>query len=171
MLQPEAEWREAFGTPAQQAERYGRLFRWSAKIKVTILRGQQVVDVQEFPNLITTAGLNLVRQCLAAVDSTIRYTALGTSNAAPAVGQTALGGEQFRKAVTSQTLLGDGVIKTVTYIAPGEANGFTTEEIGWFAGASAGAGSGTGVMIARVLYNRAKTALESIQIERTDTFA
>lgn len=88
----------------------------------------------------------------------------------PAAGQTALDSEQFRKALTTNSAPATGAGKTTTYIAPGEANTWTTEEIGWFAGSTATATAGSGVMLARVLYHRAKAATESIQIDRTDQF-
>ncbi len=146
--------------------------RWRTNIRITArdLDGR-ILDVREFHNIITNDGLNLIRDGLSGVitDSQIKFVAIGDDNTVPLVGDTALGNETFRKARTSFTTPADGRVNTVHYIAPAEAVG-TIEELGWFAGTAAGAGAGTGEMIARVLYSRTKTALESIQIERLDTF-
>ncbi len=143
-------------------------------IRVTVrdLSGR-IVDVQEFPNLITNDGLNMLRDILSgALDGAdageIRQLAVGDDNTPPLVGDTALGNETFRKARTSFTAPADGQVNTVHILLPAEAVG-AIEELGWFAGAAAGAGAGTGIMIARVLYSRTKTNLESIQVERLDT--
>ena len=145
---------------------------WAGRIRVTVrdLEGN-VTDVQEFDNLITTVGLNMVRDGLYGdvADLEVKYFALGDDNTVPALGDTTLGNETFRKIRTSQSKPGNGQTKYTQYILPAEAVG-TIEEFGWFAGAAAGAGADSGIMIAHVLYSRTKTALESIQIERTDTF-
>lgn len=125
------------------------------------------------PNLITDAGLNLFRDLLsgAVTDGEIKYVALGSGNAAPANGQTGLISEQFRKLVTYQDNdpITPGRLITELYVTDAEANGFKTEEIGWFAGSAAAAGANTGVMIARVLFSRQKNSLESWTIRRIDT--
>lgn len=150
-----------------------KLWKWTSNVTITVrdLAGN-ITDVQEFHNLITTVGLNMVRDMLAGdvADGEIKYTAVGTGSAAPAIGDTTLDTESFRKATTSTSKPGDGQFRHVVYIAPAEAV-VAIEEIGWFAGAAAGAGAGSGIMISRVLYSRNKTAIESIQVERTDTFA
>lgn len=148
--------------------------KWSLKInvKVTVfdLDGK-IIDFQEFHNLITTVGLNMMRDVLYGdvADGEIKYMAIGDDNTAPALADTTLGNETFRKARTSQSKPGAGQQTYVQYIDPTEAIG-VIEEFGWFAGAAAGAGADTGIMVSRTLYSRVKTALESIQIERTDTF-
>ena len=145
-----------------------------SNIKVTVfdLEGN-IIDVQEFKNLLTNVGLNMMRDGLygpgGAQDLEIKYLAIGSDNTAPAVGQTQLVVETFRKARTSQSKPGTGQQRYVQYIDPTEAIG-VIEELGWFAGAAAGAGVNSGIMVSRVLYSRVKTSLESLQIERTDTF-
>lgn len=127
------------------------------------------------PNLITDAGLNMIRDMLmgSVTDGEIKYVALGNDATAPAEAQTQLVAEQFRKQVTFQAADGAtaGKLYTELYIADTEANGFKTGEIGWFAGAAAAGTANTGIMIARVLYSRQKTNLESWTIRRTDTIA
>ena len=147
------------------------MLNWKGRVKITVrdLDGN-IVDEQDFDNLITTVGLNMMRDVLYGdvADGEIKYLAVGSDNTAPTVTDTTLGTETFRKARTSQSKPGDGQAKYVQYIDPTEAIG-AIEEIGWFAGAAAGAGADTGILVARVLYSRNKTALESIQVERTDT--
>lgn len=148
---------------------------WTGLIRVTArdLDGN-ITDVQEFPNLITTVGRTMLRDGIygpgGAQDLEIKYMGIGDDNTAPALGDTTLGNEIFRKARTSQSQPDATSSTYVAYIAPAEAVG-TIEEFGWFAGSAAGAGADTGIMVARTLYSRVKTALESLQIERTDSFA
>jgi len=123
------------------------------------------------PNLIMDVGLNMFRDVLNGVvtDGEIKYLALGSSATAPANAQTQLVSEQFRKVVTSQAnAAGVGVLETILYITELEANGFMTQEIGWFAGAAASGVANTGIMVARVLYSRQKTDLETWTIVRLD---
>lgn len=148
---------------------------WSGRISVVRfdLAGREI-GRDDIPNLITDVGLNYLRDILdgtiGSSDTAIKYIAPGTSNTAPANGQTQLGNEVFRKAVTKQETPATGQLKTTVYIAPYEANQ-QIEEIGVFAGPNATASANTGVMIARVLYSRLKTNLESWNVERIDTLA
>lgn len=143
----------------------------NVKITVRDLKGN-IKEVKEFHNLITTVGLNMLRDMIGFVitDAGIHYLAVGDDATAPAIGQTILVNETFRKAVTSRTYPAAGQVNTITYISPAEAVGLINE-LGWFAGVGAGAGADTGIMLSRVLYNRTKTALESIQCEYLSTFA
>ena len=103
-------------------------------------------------------------------DCEIKYVALGSDTTAPANAQTALVAEEFRKVVTSQNVdpITAGKLYTELYVADTEGNSFKTEEIGWFAGVGATATVNTGIMIARILYSRQKSAVESWTIRRTD---
>jgi len=149
-------------------------FIWGADIKVTAfdLKGK-VIDVQEFHNLIMTVGKNMFRDALQGVvtDSKIKRLGIGGTNTAPAVGQTTLFSEFFRKAITSYAPGATGIIVSTTYIAPYEANTPKIEELGWFAGVLATDTTDSGIMVSRVLYSRQKTELESLQIVRTDTIS
>lgn len=141
-------------------------------IRVTVkdLEGN-ITDVQEFPNLLTTVGFNMFRDGLYGdvTDLEIKYFAWGSDNTAPALTDTQLGVETARKIMTSHSKPANAQHEFIEYLAPAEAVG-AIEEFGWFAGAAAGAGVNSGIMIARVLYSRVKTAVESITIERIDTF-
>lgn len=147
--------------------------RWRGWVRVTATYKDGHKEVQEwFENLIVDVGKNMMRDSMkdTAVQPKILFVALGNNATAPVVGDTTLVAEQFRKQVTSQSVGAVGEVTTIVYISPSEANSFTIEEIGWFAdGATATADSG--VMISRVLHNRTKTNLESLQIERKDTFS
>lgn len=156
---------------AEFLERWGWL--GSAVVTVRGADGRYRARTQIF-NTITTAGKNLIRSALSSntTDALIRYLALGSNNTAPAIGNTALGAEQYRKAVTAFNPSGltDGATVTRVLVPAPDATAFTTEELGWFASPSATASSGTGILVARVLYHRAKSASESLQIDRTDQF-
>lgn len=144
---------------------------WRGRVRITCRHVDGTETVDEFDNAIMDAGKNLLRDALQGVNADIAYVALGSDSTAVAATQTTLVAEQFRKQITSQTDGATGVLTTVAYIAPPEANTFTIEEIGWFAGDDATSSTDTGVMVARVLYNKVKTNVESIQIDRTDTIA
>ena len=130
-----------------------------------------ILERVEPHNLIVTVAFNMVRDMLAGdvVDGEIKYLAVGDDSAVPVLADIILGNEVFRKALTSSSKPAAGQYKSVFYIAPGEAVG-AIEELGWFAGAAAGAGADTGILVARILYSRVKTNLESVQCERTDSF-
>jgi len=147
--------------------------KWTHNVKITAfdLEGN-ILDVQEIHNLLTTVGLNMVRDALHDVadvaDCEIKYVEVGSGTNAPALTDVALQTFVFRKIMTSTSKPADGQTKCIVYISPSEAVG-AIEEIGWWAGAAAAAGEATGIMISRVNYSRNKTNVESIQIERTDT--
>ena len=146
-------------------------YKWHTNVKVTIfdLDGN-IIDVQEFHNLITTVGLGMIIDLLdgGIDDGEIKYMALGSNAAAPALANTQLGTETFRKAMTTQTQPTTTSLLSTVYVAPDE-NAVQIEEIGWFAGLGATAAADSGILVSRVLYSRLKTVLESILVERTDT--
>jgi hypothetical protein len=152
------------------------LLAWTGQWEIIIkdMSGNIIHRTGLRPNLITDAGLNMFRDFLsgAIADGEIKYVALGSGSTAPANGQTQLVAEEFRKLVTSQTNQATaGELETILFVADSEANTFKTEEIGWFAGAAAAADPDTGIMIARVLYSRQKTNLESWTVRRIDAVA
>lgn len=124
-------------------------------------------------NEIKDVWFNAVRDAMKGLvtDLEIKYLAWGSSSTANSASQTTLVAEFGRKQVTEQDDGSTGELVTTTYISPSEAVGTTIEELGWFAGASATATANSGILVARVLYHRAKTTLESIQVERTDTIS
>lgn len=131
------------------------------------------VVVESFHNLITNAGKNLDRDGYAGTitDRTLKWVGVGTSSTAPAVTDTQLGAETFRKAMTSYAAGSTGVMVSTCSIAPGDIVGTVIQELGWFAGATATGTANTGVMVARVLYSHTKTSSEILSIQRTDTYS
>lgn len=89
-------------------------------------------------NLVTAAGLNLLRDRLRGVSlvDPLSHIAVGTSNTAAASGQTALVAEVFRDIYT-QVTLGAASIVFRYYLGPNDANGNTLQEAGLL---NAGAG-------------------------------
>lgn len=149
---------------------------WFGQWEIEIRENGNVKEIVPLNhNLITDAGLNMFRDALSGAnkDCEIKYVALGNDATVPANEDTHLGAEQFRKVVTSQNNdpLIPGKLYTELYVADTEGNAFKCEEIGWFAGVAAGPGANTGIMIARILYSRQKSATESWTIRRTDTIS
>lgn len=117
---------------------------------------------------ITNAGLNLLRDGTKGANNIkIKYVAFGSSSTAPAVTDTQLGNETYRKAVTSYTNGGaTGEILVNGYLGPGDAVGKNIQEIGFFGGNAAGPSANTGVLFAHGLYSHnPKTGIESLQAQ------
>ncbi len=114
---------------------------------------------------ITTAGRNLLRDGESgAQNPKITYVALGTDSTAPAIGNTQLGAEVFRKSVTSYTNGANGEILINMYLAPSDLVGTAIQEVGFFGGnATKTANSGT--LLARGLYAHTHVNTESIQFQ------
>lgn len=121
-------------------------------------------------NLITDAGLNMVRNALNGelTSTEIRYLAVGTSATTVSTTQTQLGAEIFRTLFISSSKPATGQLEKTAVILETEAVA-NIREIGIFAGSTATATANSGIMVSRVLYSRNKTNLESIQIVRRDT--
>lgn len=147
------------------------MFSWKGMIRVRAVYQDGTEEVHEFPNMITTAGRNLLRDALIVgnLDILIRYVALGAGTRPPSPDDTKLEDERFRKQITKRLATADGEGKTIVYLAPFEATDFEINEIGWFAGADATEKKDSGILVARVLYKKQKSNLESLHIERTDT--
>lgn len=123
-------------------------------------------------NTYTTAWLNAIRNSwknAGLADLQIKYMAWGSNNTAESAAHTKLLAEFGRKQITSQAEGLDGELITTVYVSPEEGTESTIEEIGWFGGPDASEDADTGIMVARVLYSRAKTNLESLDIVRTDS--
>lgn len=148
------------------------LGQWEIEIKEngTV---KEVVPIKH--NLITDAGLNMIRDMLkgAITDAQIKYVALGNDPTPPDPADVSLKSEQFRKVVTNRNNdpVQHGKLYTELYVADTEANGFKCEEIAWFAGTGATATKDSGICIARILYSRQKSVTESWTIRRTDTIS
>lgn len=117
---------------------------------------------------VTNAGHNLLRDGLQGANTPlITYVAIGSGTTAPAVTDTQLVAETFRKAVTSYANgASAGEVLITLYLAPAEAVGGNIEEVGFFGGSTASGTANTGVLLARGLYvHNPKTSIESIQLQ------
>lgn len=93
--------------------------------------------VQEVPNLVVTDGKEFVAARMKdATVSAMSHMAIGTGSTAAAAGDTALGSEADRNALTATSVSGAAVTYTCTFAA-GEGTGAITEA-GLFNASSAG---------------------------------
>lgn len=144
---------------------------WLGKFEIQIMRGDQL-EIVKFPNLITDAWLNAVRDATLGevTDLEIKYIALGKDDGTIlplAPSNTQLGNEVERKVFTKIEKDGTGRVKRTVNINSAEGN-FHIKEIGIYAGVTATATLNSGILVARVFYDRDKDELESINIVRTD---
>jgi hypothetical protein len=121
---------------------------------------------------VTTVGKNLLRDARKGTNSAkVTYVALGTSNTSPTAGDTKLGAEVFRKAISSYASGGTGESLANGYIAPTEAVGISINEVGFFGGSSATSVANSGILIARGLYAHTKLGTESITLQFDETIS
>lgn len=98
----------------------------SLKITVTNKEGK-VVEEREIENLVVTTGKNYIASRMVGTSSTVMsHMALGTDNTSPAAGDTALGSEAGRVAMSAFTASTNIVTATATFPA-GTATGALTE--------------------------------------------
>jgi hypothetical protein len=103
-------------------------------------------------NLITTVGKNLVGDMLidtSGYDTGLTYCAIGTNNTAPAVGDTQLGTETARLAITSKTRLVN-VITLSTFFTAAQCT-FNIKEAGVFGHSTASGSANSGIIFAHWL--------------------
>jgi hypothetical protein len=97
-----------------------------------------VLAVERAHNLVVDDGLDLIRDLLDGdAVAGITHLAVGTGTVAVTAGDTALGTEVFRDAVTSRTSYAQQLVVSY-YLASGSANGYTLTEAGLFNAAAAG---------------------------------
>lgn len=93
--------------------------------------------VQEVPNLVVTTGKNFVASRMKdTTDGAMSHMAIGTGSTAAAAGDTALGSEADRNALTSTTVT-DNEVAYVASFGAGEGTGAITEA-GLFNASSSG---------------------------------
>lgn len=93
--------------------------------------------VQEVPNLVVTAGKNFVASRMKdTTDGAMSHMSIGTGSTAAAAGDTALGSEADRNALTSTTVTNNEVAYVASFGA-GEGTGAITEA-GLFNASSSG---------------------------------
>lgn len=145
---------------------------WIGEYEIIFTHKDGTVTRDKLKNRIMNVGLNMLRDGLlgTVTDMELKYLALGTDDTAVADAQTQLVAEAFRTAFVTQITAGTGVAQSTALVLDSEAI-FHIKEIGVFAGAAATSSADTGIMVSRILYDRDKTNLESIQFIRTDTIA
>ncbi|MDM5333439.1 phage tail protein [Ureibacillus composti] len=145
---------------------------WHGAFEIQIMRGDEL-KVVKFPNLITDAWLNTIRDASmsdAPVDLQIKYIGLGKDDGTILpldASNTRLGNEVERKVFTKIETDGTGRVKRTVNINSAEGN-FHIKEIGIFAGSTATSDINSGILVARVFYDLDKDELESVNIVRTD---
>lgn len=116
---------------------------------------------------ITDDGLDLVRDGFSGANNPkLMYIAVGSGMTTPADGDTTMGNELFRKAVTSFTNNGTGGLIATLYLSQSDAVGMDIEEVAVFGGSTASTALGSGVMVARALFGHGnKSDTESINLQ------
>ena len=132
-------------------------------INVTIdiqdVKTGKIIKTIKDHNLVTTAGLNLVRDLLgiAAGITGLNYIALGTDNTAATISDTTLGTEVFRDTFTD-TIYTSGKVNFKYFLDSSSANGNTLIEAGLFGDDATGAAD-SGTLFAHVIHSSiAKTS-------------
>ena len=92
--------------------------------KLSIAINDEVV--QEVPNLVVTAGKNYVADRIKNNSTVMSHMAIGTGSTAAAAGNTALGSESARTALTSSTVSSNEIVYVDTFAA-GTGTGAITE--------------------------------------------
>ena len=122
---------------------------------------------------VTNAGLNLMRDSMNGNNSLkITYVAIGSSTTAPAVTDTKLGNETFRKKIVNWTngaSVGEALVNG--YLNSNDAVGLNLQEVGFFAGNTATATVNSGILVAHGLFaHGTKLSSEGIQLTFDLTF-
>ena len=124
-----------------------------------------VKDTRELKNLVVTAGLGYIASRMKEATATaMSHMAIGTDNTAAAAGNTALGNEAARQALTSTTV-SSNTVEYVASFAAGTGTGAITE-----AGVLNAASGGT--MLCRTVFSVVnKGASDSMTITWTITIS
>jgi hypothetical protein len=140
--------------------------KWRGELRIEVVRQGRVIARETRSNLITDKGLNFLAGALAQAHKAnggITKIAVGTSSAAPAASDTALGAEVYRANIDSVSFSGTGQIEITAHI-PDYAANVQIEEIGFFT-----EGSGSVDLFSRILYSRLKNNTEQINLVYTGT--
>lgn len=135
-------------------------------VKGQLFRDGKLIEEHEADNLIVTAGKSLLASILASGATTRpSHMAVGTSNTAAAVGQTALVGTELARVALDSTTPSTNTVTYVTTFPAGTGTG-TIEEAGLLNASSAG------TMLARWLTGTfAKGASDVLVLTWTITFS
>ena len=147
-------------------EKYNLLSQLYAEIR-------RLTSVRELvlSNIIPTVGRAVIAQRLASTNTytlNVNYGAVGDDNTAVANGDTALGNEVYRKAISSYTS-SNNIAYLSQFYASTDFND-TIEEFGWFI--DGGAGADSGQLFSHFLTTTiAKSATETLTIESSLTIS
>lgn len=121
--------------------------RLTGHVRIIVLHCGRILQEWEQPNTVVTTGKTHIGQALAGAQTAVKLShfAVGTDNTVPSVGQTALGVEVARYAVSSFSV-GTGTVTANMYLSTTRANGNTLTEVGLFNASSAG------TMVARLTH-------------------
>lgn len=120
-------------------------------------------------NITTTVGRSVLAQRLSGTTTytgVVNYGAIGTSSTMPAVGNTQLGTETYRKALSSGTFL-NNIAYIENFYTATEISG-TFEEYGFFIDGTGAANSGQ--LFNRFTQSITKSNTESLNVQSTVTF-
>ncbi len=145
-------------------------FKGHWKFTIRDAKTGEIKRVQEYDNIIPTAGRSKMAEALAGDLSTIaeievNFTSLGSGSTAPANGDTTLDTEVFRKVVASATFSTNKLFITAFYTA-GDVSG-TFAEAGLHINGTGVVDSGT--LFSRVLISVTKSGTETLTIDYTVT--
>ncbi len=151
--------------------RQNLLWDWKSNVRIIVLESGLIVSEFVTHNVITRSSLTLARDALRGTgDLTIQQVGVGAGATTPTDEDTDMDDERLRVDIILRQAISIDALLTTAYVAPEEANTFTINELGWW-GEDATDTLGTGTLMSRVLYNYTKGALESLQIDRLDTFS
>jgi len=144
-------------------------FGYIGEFDIKVKENQVITEEHHINNRITDVALNKIINILDNIDPDldIKYIAIGTSNAPINDSDTQLGAEIWRGQPISSVNNATGQFVTNFTVLDSEAVG-DWEEIGIFCGDAATGTANTGTMLSRILFSRTKTALEEIEVSRTD---
>ena len=127
--------------------------RTSIRLIATDPKTGEVVKVITSKNIICTVGKAFVGDMLIDADSDhdtgLTYCAIGTNNTTPVVGDTTLGTEAARKAITSKSRVSNEITLS-TFFTAAEAT-YNIKEAGIFGHASATSSADTGKLLSHWL--------------------
>lgn len=121
---------------------------------------KKIKEVTYFKNMFVTAGKNsLARSFMDSTKGMITYHGNGTSTQAPALGDTSLIAELFRKLISVRSYASN-VFTAQTFFTTSESNG-TIREMGLF-GDSASSTANSGTLFCRAAVNRTKSSSDTL---------
>lgn len=148
----------------------GLTFKGIIECVIRDARTGKIKRVHYYENLVTQVALNMIADRLAGGSNNcdITYGAVGTNATVPVIGNTTLGTESARKAV-STIASSTSQVNVVTFFGASEANA-TLTEFGLFGEAASGTVD-TGTMFNHAVISETKTSSETLTITSTITIS